>query len=61
VLRRELDPLEAEALAAAIAGDPFGALCERLADRCGEARAPARAAGWLAGWVGSSLVAELWN
>ena len=57
VLRREPDPLEAEALAAAAAGQPFGALCESIADRCGEAAAPALAAGWLAGWVEAGLVA----
>jgi hypothetical protein len=56
VLRRELDCVEAEVLAAAIAGEPFGALCERVADLSGESEAPARAAGWLAGWLEAGLV-----
>jgi hypothetical protein len=57
VLRRELDADEADALAAALASQPFGVLCERLADRFGEAEAPARAAGWLGGWADAGLLA----
>jgi hypothetical protein len=57
VLRRQPDPLEAEALAAAGAGARFGALCELAADRRGEAGAPALAAGWLAAWLEAGLVA----
>jgi hypothetical protein len=58
VLRREPGADEAEALAAAIAGEPFGAVCERVADRSGEAEAPVLAASWLAGWVEAGLGAR---
>ena len=49
---RSLPGDEAAALDALLAGEPFGALCARLAD-AGEppAAAAARAAGWLKGWL----------
>ena len=50
VYYRALAPLEAEALGQALAGEPFGRLCEGLAARASASEAPARAAGLLAGW-----------
>ncbi len=58
VFYRALEPIEAEALARALAGASFGRLCEEMAARLSEAVAPLRAAslvdrwqadGWLAG------------
>jgi hypothetical protein len=57
VLHRALDALEADCLDAALAGERFGALCERIAAARGEAEAPARAAAMLAGWLDAGLVA----
>jgi hypothetical protein len=54
---RPLEPLEAELLEAAAAGEPFGALCARAARHVGEEAAPARAAALLAGWVEAELLA----
>lgn len=59
VLHRSADPLEAGCLAAAMAGEPFGALCERIAAPQGEDAAPALAAGLLAGWLDGGLVADV--
>jgi hypothetical protein len=54
---RPLDPLEAELLERAAAGDPFEALCGAAARELGEDAAPARAAQLLASWVDAGLVA----
>ena len=50
VFHRALDPIEAEALARALAGAPFGRLCEGVAERLSDAEAPLRAATLLARW-----------
>ena len=54
---RALDPLEAELLERAAAGESFEALCEAAAREVGEADAPARAAQLLAGWIDAGLIA----
>jgi hypothetical protein len=59
VLHRDLDPLEARALARALRGEPFGSLCEVVADEIGEAAAPARAAALLAAWCRDEWIARL--
>ena len=66
VRTRELEANEAHALSfvtsgaasdvLAAPGVAFGALCEALALRHGEAEAPALAAGWLARWTADGLV-----
>jgi hypothetical protein len=58
VLHRAADPLEGECLAAALAGEAFGALCERIAAPQGDEAAPSVAAGLLAGWLDAGLVAS---
>jgi hypothetical protein len=58
-LRRALDPLEAGALEAARAGEPFAALCERIAAARGEAAAPGLAAGLVERWLADELVCGL--
>jgi len=50
VFHRALEPIEAEALARALAGAPFGRLCEGIAARLSETEAPLRAAEMLARW-----------
>ncbi len=57
VLHRSLGPLEDACLAGALAGEPFGALCELVAAAHGDAEAPAAAAGHLAGWLDAGIVA----
>ncbi len=57
VLHRPAAPIEAECLAAALAGELFGAVCERVARPQGDEAAPALAAGLLAGWLDAGLVA----
>ena len=59
VLHRSADAVEAVCLAAALAGEPFGALCERIAGPHGEDAAPALAAGLLAGWLDGGLVTAI--
>lgn len=58
VLHRAADPLEAECLVAALAGEAFGGLCERIAGPQGDEAAPSVAAGLLAGWLDAGLVAS---
>lgn len=58
VLLRALAPLESELLERASRGAPFGALCQWLAEREGEAEAPGRAAFLLAAWVEAGLIAR---
>lgn len=52
------DALEAALLPAALAGAPFGELCERAATVCGEAEAAPRAIGLLQQWLGEGLLAR---
>jgi hypothetical protein len=53
---RSLEPGEAAALDAAVAGQSFGELCELLATLYGAERAPGEAAALLAGWVAAGLI-----
>lgn len=55
---RAVGAAEADALRTLQAGATFGALCETLAARDGEAAAPARAAGLLAAWVDDGVLAR---
>ena len=57
VFHRALEPIEAEALARALAGAPFGRLCEGVAARLSEAEAPLRAAALLARWQADGWLA----
>jgi hypothetical protein len=59
VLHRTLDALEADCLEVALEGEPFGALCERIASVRGDSEAPGLAAGHLAGWLDAGLVASI--
>lgn len=59
VAYRAIDRLEHEALAAASAGEPFGAICERVAEAVGEAQAAQDAAALLSSWVADGLLARL--
>lgn len=59
VHERCLDPDEAEALALALRGADFGALCERLAASAGEREAPRRAAALLARWQAEAWISHL--
>jgi len=54
---RPLEPLEAELLERADAGECFEALCEAAAREIGESDAPARAAQLLAGWIEAGVIA----
>ena len=56
---RPLEPDEAEAFAAAIAGENFAAICERLADFVGFERAAARAAELLDRWLNAGMIGEI--
>jgi hypothetical protein len=56
---RALDRLEHTALAAACAGEPFDAICERLVAEVGDAHAAPRAAAFLASWVGDGLIVRV--
>jgi len=56
---RAISKLEADALAAVQRGEPFGALCERLAGAVGDAEAAPRAAGLLEAWLTAGLLAGL--
>jgi hypothetical protein len=53
---RSLPADEHVALAACIAGMPFGALCEQVAQDGAGDEAPARVAGWLRGWIEGGLL-----
>jgi hypothetical protein len=59
VFHRALEPLEAEALASARAGESFGRLCEVIANRLSDAEAPAAAAALLARWQSDGWLAGL--
>ncbi len=56
---RSLEPPEARALDGALAGWPFGELCEALCESLGEAQAPQAAAGYLRTWVGAGMISAL--
>jgi len=58
VFHRALEPVEAEALARALAGASFGRLCEGIAERLSEVEAPQRAATLLARWQDDGLLAR---
>ncbi len=59
VLHRSLEAPEDACLAAALAGERFGGLCESIAASRGVEAAPALAAGLLAGWLDAGLVARI--
>jgi hypothetical protein len=59
VLHRSLDALEDACLVAALAGESFGSLCQRIAQQRGEDEAPALAASLLTGWIDAGLVARV--
>jgi hypothetical protein len=56
---RAIARLEGEALEAARAGEPFGVICERVAETLGEAEAASRAAALLAAWVSDGLLTRV--
>lgn len=58
VFYRALDPVEAEALREALAGAPFGQLCEGIAARLSAGAAPARAAALLETWQAEAWLAR---
>lgn len=53
---RSLPADEHAALAACVAGTPFGALCEQVAATAGDEAAAATAAGWLRDWVDAGML-----
>ena len=53
---RAIRQLESEALGAATAGEPFGAICERMVEVVGEAEAALQAAAMLSSWVSDGLL-----
>ena len=56
---RAIPPGECEALAAAMDGETFAAICERVAEEVGEADAARRAAELLGAWVADGLIAGI--
>jgi hypothetical protein len=56
---RELEPDEADAWAAAIEGEPFAAICERLCDHVPVDRAALRAAELLDRWITTGMVGRI--
>jgi hypothetical protein len=56
---RAISALEADALAAVQRGQPFGAVCERLAGTVGDAEAAPRAVAFLEAWLAAGLLAPL--
>jgi len=50
---------EHDALAAAMAGDSFAAICERLVATVGETQAAPQAAAWVSSWVADGLLARM--
>jgi hypothetical protein len=59
VFYRALEAVEAEALAAALAGEPFGRLCEGIAARLSEAEAPLRAASLVGRWQADGWIVRV--
>ncbi len=56
---RAISALEADALAAVQRGEPFGALCERIAGSVGDAEAAPCAAAFLEAWLAAGLLVRL--
>lgn len=56
---RPLEPDEADAFAAAVAGENFAEICERLADYVGEDRAALRAAELLDRWTTGGMIGRI--
>ncbi len=56
VYQASMDALEREALAVIAGGEPFGVLCDRLAERVGMDEAPARAGALLARWIDDAIL-----
>jgi hypothetical protein len=56
---RAMTGLELEALGAVWAGEPFAAICDRLASTLGEAEAASQAASLLSSWVSDGILARL--
>ncbi len=56
---RSLEPPEGRVLDGALAGWPFGELCEALCESVGEERAPQAAAGYLRTWIGAGMISAL--
>jgi hypothetical protein len=56
---RPLEMDEADAFAAAIAGDNFAAICERLTDHVDEERAAMRAVELLARWIDNGMIGRI--
>ena len=54
---RPLEPLEAELLERAGAGETFEAICQAAAREVGDAGAPALAAQLLTAWIAAGLIA----
>ena len=59
VYYRALEPLEAEALGQALAGEAFGRLCEGIAAQLSAGEAPARAAALLGSWQAEGWLVQL--
>jgi len=56
---RAMALLDGEALLGASVGEPFGAICERVAESVGEAEAASRAAALVSAWVSDGLLARV--
>jgi len=56
VFHRSMDRSAFEALQRTARGEPFGTLCERIAEDLGDAAAPARAASWLGEWIDAGWI-----
>ena len=56
---RPLAAAESAAIAASVAGQSFGELCELLCEHLGEDQASLHAAGFLRGWVESGLIVDV--
>jgi hypothetical protein len=58
VFHRAIDTAEHDALALAQTGAPFGALCERIAERVGVEAAPAEALAFVRRWLAQEVLAR---
>ena len=56
---RAMALLDGEALLGASVGEPFGAICERVAESVGETEAASRAAALVSAWVSDGLLARV--
>jgi hypothetical protein len=59
VFHAPLDPLEGAALDALCAGEPFGAICEAVAEHATPEEAPAQAGALLRRWLEDGLIAAI--